>query len=340
MIELIDLVSGLRDALSEPELDSLNGQAEPTASACEAAYDLAAALGLCRLGEVELPAELDGTLDEETCHAAAAHAQRHIEQVMTRFKINVGPDAGDSGIAELEDATLWILESRHELWAAETALIEAIDEFSQGDKLDQFSRVLDNLQSRISDLDRLMIDHASEFGAAAELPLLENWRSALSADNRADMPWWLDGTIETAATRAMGRAMRQMPGVEHFRRALRRRWLPRMEAELAMAAEEVRTTAAPRLLEWRSPDQRHHAVLPVPVEVMSDEAEMILSFLDAASGKPATMLVGVKVRLAGCSVSVDAEGVARFRYADLYRLAQLPELEFGEPPEPWTRIAK
>jgi hypothetical protein len=319
---MTDLQARLLTALSDPDLEQLGQDPVPDTTA-EAAYEVAVALGLCRIAGAKLPDELDVTMDAAMFRAAIDFAFGQIDDARETLTHLLGPYGAECDIHELEDSTLWVLETRHELWAAREAFLDSLGSLEPEETRDAQGERYEELLDRLGELDILMLDNAAEFGAAAELKLLDNWRSAVAPGQ--EMPWWLDGEIEAAAARAWARTRAEMPAAEFWHRVARRRWLPKLDLPLAMAAQQEPRPQIPRLLQWASPDGQYIARMPLPAEV-TELGSYVLSVLQRPSLAPAVELANRPIALAGVTSQLDAQGQASFSHRDLWAQGQLPEL--------------
>ncbi|GEM_PF-5237193 len=103
-------------------------------------------------------------------------------------------------------------------------------------------------------------------------------------------------------------------------------WLPPVSSPVvAAAASEVSPRYLPPL-KWRSPLGDYEARLIMPERPLHGEEEAVhVTFYNSAN-KPAEMLTGAEVELAGCSGRIDSEGKAAFKLGELRAKGKPPEL--------------
>jgi len=185
-------VNTLQAAIAETE-KGLDGEA-----GADRAYEVVVALGRLRVSSTIIPDDVKFlSLD------VALAATRHMRWVTSKL-INLVRELLDHnkdwGFEE-EDSTMSILLTRHNLWCAEFAITEIDNALLQASKAS--TKLTDELVLTITDLaqlDTVMITNTDLFGAARELPLLENLRKVTLTQ---PLPWWLDGTIEADGKRNM-----------------------------------------------------------------------------------------------------------------------------------------
>lgn len=363
----------LRQALDEPALEAFDdpaGGAQPGAEAQAAAYDLAVALGNCRLFGVEPGEDLDGTLPPDIALAAAREAERVAAAEAERAG-GLGPafDGAEAG-EEQEDLACGALEGRMELWAAAVAVDESYEaavEAAAGSEdpvpLDPelLGEALDRLGNALADLDDRLREAKGILSVAAGTRLLSNWREALAPPYRGILPWWLDGTLEREAEAADRELRRWTPGPEVWRivaeeveREERGRksdqgfrgpvpphpplplgMPPVLWRERAAAGDQSTLGASDVVLRWTSPDGSVLAFLSLPSPIREGaDKRFAVSFKHSrsAGGNAARELEGSEVALGVSRTTVNAAGHAEFTLDELLAAGDLTRLAVAGTP--------
>ncbi len=192
----------LRRALSRPALDwfrpSADGSGVAPVEARVAAYNVAVALGFCWLFDIELPNELDVVLPGTVAVEAAELLQKNLrewtedaERLPDTFK-----DAGSE--YEANDLVLGLLALRMRAWACHAAIEEVVLALAkEAPAKDRVKGAVDGLVDAFEHFDATLRRHRELLAEeAGKTYLLQNWRSQLADSFRANLPWWLDGTLE------------------------------------------------------------------------------------------------------------------------------------------------
>jgi hypothetical protein len=170
-----------------PQLRQVQSACECAESGTAPAYELALALGRCRLFGVKV--EEDFTLGHAAFFAAS---DQMIEQLKRVARWVVG--AGDVCAYLLRNVALEMLEIRMDAHAAYLALDEAYaaarcEGHPQADhmarRLNQVRRMIDVVDGNLKEQEQLL-------RLAASTHLLENWRRLLAPCFRGAMPWWVE----------------------------------------------------------------------------------------------------------------------------------------------------
>jgi hypothetical protein len=168
-----------------PQLRQVRSVCESAENGNAPAYELALALGRCRLFGVKV--EEDFTLGPAAFVAASEQMIEHLKQV-ARWVVG----AGDVCAYLLRNVALEMLEIRMDAHAAYLALDEAYsaarcEGHPQGDhmarRLNQVRRMIDVVDGNLKEQEQLL-------RLAASTHLLENWRRLLAPCFRGAMPWW------------------------------------------------------------------------------------------------------------------------------------------------------
>jgi hypothetical protein len=208
-----------RDSFANlPELDDAVGYcrlAWTGPAAAPAAYELALALGRCRLLNAEpacakLSASSDFTLAPPVALAAARELSGRLERWGQRAEGLLDQLDGATPV-RAADLCLGLLEARIEAWAAYVAIDEAysaaveraggLDPDSDGSPAG-FSGEIDALLDRMQAFDDALQEAEPLLATAAAAPgsrLLENWNALLAAPYRQSPPWWLEVALPHAA---------------------------------------------------------------------------------------------------------------------------------------------
>ncbi|MDY3562689.1 DEAD/DEAH box helicase [Gemmata sp. JC673] len=183
-----------RRALAHPKLADLGG--EPDDEALRAAYQLASALGHCRLYGVDLGAT-DGTLPPDIAVAAARRWDRLLGEwtlKATRLE-EVWAGSGEEFVAL--DASADLLGARMESWAVFLAIDEAYqDAVEHAVPRRHLKSLLDSALNALDRFDAALQEAADYLAPVAGTQLLVNWRAVVSREYRATPPWWLSGELE------------------------------------------------------------------------------------------------------------------------------------------------
>ncbi len=342
----------LANALALPALAEFEGSGAPSAEASAAAYELARALGYCRLFGVKPGDALDRTLPPPMARAGGVALVERLAG-WTADARNLGSRWDETeDPAEAESLCADLLEARMDAWAAWAAIDEAHGDLQEegGDDPDLVATV-DRALDALEAFDATLLAHVDLLATVCDTPLLENWRELLAPAFRDPWPWWLDGRLEAAARRSVAKFAATLPGPEVWARiraaAIRgaghpTAQLPPLDAGtgvLAAARTPERGPLPGGELAWASPDGRFRAELILP-ECSSDAEEVRprpLSFTRMEDEAPAEELVGQPVRVGLIITAVGAGARAVVTLAGL-RAGETIDLRVGEPPDLWWRL--
>lgn len=303
--DIFGYIDEYRRALCNPALEEFDS-GTPSAEAKEAAAQLAAALGFCRLFGLDL-GEDDGTLPAPEALGAAeavfiwvANLKKMVDELPQRWD-----EAMDT--IEAEGLCADVLEGRMRIWAAEVALSEAaLEAMRCADPLtDTLNVKLDELASAVDELDRAIQNEEIMFllSTLVGTALLENWRSMLVEPYSIALPYWLDGTLEEFDRRSEEIVRESAAEFSHLipRRAVtpgRSANVVRNLVAIAVAADATSEESPVILLRWESPDGKYLAELPVPSTPVVGQ-KLVLEVMERESTHPATELAKTPVNLAG-----------------------------------------
>lgn len=342
----------LESALAQNELAVLETEGGTITPAVEAAaYRLAVARGQCNLFGVGLAEDLERPLPAATATAAARGLVRAVEHAIAEAN-TLGPRwdaAPDQPAAEALVCDL--LQRRMDAHAASEAIDEADEAALEGEASGR-AELLPAIDAMLDVLDQFDQALEAEIGllsTVVDTNLLHHWRAMLVEKDQALLPWWLDGTLEAEAERSYQEALAWGPD-ETAWAILRRRhaserppilsWRPRLAPSRLMAAAEDQAPDQPYCMPlfWRSPDDRFEArlVFPPRDEVPAEEPLMI-AFLRVEDLDDAVVLAGRTARLGDLSLTLDAQGVARFTAGQLPETNEPPPLRLDPDATPWTR---
>jgi hypothetical protein len=274
-------------ALSRPDLAWIGqstGDVDDTASADQqrhgrqAAYNVAVALGRCRLFGVD-PVEVDGNLPEDIALAATQRATELLE--IERSELETLDERWTAASSEFErnDLAASPLETLLENWAIQVALDELLEALgdSSDPALATLLEAIDRREESLALFQRQLHLASDLLCTVCELPLLENWRSFLSGPYRSSLPWWLDGTLEARAAEIAREVSDWLPGDAHWKRQASPGDVVRPElrqetsapafkglAKSVLTASSPQTPSEDRTYRWISPDGQFKARLQVP----------------------------------------------------------------------------
>jgi hypothetical protein len=166
-------------------------------------YQLAVALGRCRLFGVEPGEGLLTTLPPHLALAAAAELTRLLggwadlaDRLEEAWLAAVDP-------AEADNLCGGLLAVRMNVWAADTAIDEAHQDalVKVDPRAAALGAAIDRVQQARDVFDQKLTAQMDILSTAAGTHLLENWRALLADLYKEDLPWWLDGRLEEVARR-------------------------------------------------------------------------------------------------------------------------------------------
>ncbi len=345
-------LQALRVALASSDWDS------PVTNRREqAAFALAEAIGECRLVGVEVEPSLDGSLATADSLAALRELSRRLARWIEHAKALPQKWDGCESF-EADQCCCEVLEGLWKSWAVMVAVDEALQAAwelapHEAEQLQSALRGVDDFRDA---LDREALNQVSYLATIADLPLLNNWRTALTSPYSESLPWWLDGAIEEVAAQQDREALSLLPRADfvHDKTAntnesplVRARdlpevpaydWLPaKEETSLALAAAGGSAVPQWTELSWHSADGKYQALLMLPHPLQQGEETMVKVLFFRADGEIATELNGALVVLAGVAGTIDVEGAVEFRIGDLRQPQQEPNLLVGKPAMPWAR---
>ncbi|MCS7305951.1 MAG: hypothetical protein NZ602_12700 [Thermoguttaceae bacterium] len=365
-------IEELRQALCASELEEFDLGGPVSARAKEAAYEVAVALGRCRIFGLKVPEDLDGVLPEPEAIAAAQVATQKVRQwAEDARQLPERWDEADPFLAQAMCAEL--LEACMESYFAMEALSESLlARWKDGSEAVALFQSLDELSSALQELDALLQepDNLALLSTVVELPLLNNWREMLAEPYKSCPPWWLDGTLEAVDRKIEEVCRRTLPAGEDWRRLVEGRPKWRQPAELPPQEEPalLRPAVLPRhrsreifqirfmyaaaaetpaawppiktFLQWTSPDSRFRARLSIPAEA-TENTMLVMEFLTPQE-ELATDLGGQPVWLAGVEAYIEPAGLARFPLHRLREQLGQPEaeliLEVGPERTEWPAV--
>ena len=357
----------LQEALDAAPLEEFENREpkEVSEEAKRAAYQLAVALGRCRVFGVQVPADIDGTLHPPVAVAAAEVGIQYLRQWTERaHRLGQDWDASEPEIAETLCAetleflmeTLFVMESLSEAFEAD---------LEQGGSQDLWDAV-GNYTEALRELDRALQtpENLALLSSVVRLPLLENWRQSLAGEYKEVLPWWLDGTLEKVDQQITEYCRRTLPSGEVWRKMMgiqipsppevqqpelvrpavsfRRRWhevIVQLPAPMAMAAKPAVEAPEIAVAHWRSPDGKYQADLPIPLRPVVGE-KVYVKIVRTVDNLEAVELAGQPVVLAGLQTVLDEKGRAAFSLEDLQAAAQSadPILKVGPGLTPWEEL--
>lgn len=179
--------------------------AEQTPEVCDIAVAVISSLGFCRIYGISVPLDLKSGLTSplpiELLAPAISGMLRQLE--LSTEEAKALPSRFDNS-EPFEDLSLCtnILHSVMELWAMYIIIDNeynlCLSESNDPSFVAQMNRLLDAYSALDAEVQR--DEQICLLSIATELPLLDNWRKMLAKPYRKHLPWWLDGTLEEAAT--------------------------------------------------------------------------------------------------------------------------------------------
>ncbi len=325
----------LHAALARPELHELDRPQLPGNDARAAAYELALALGKCRLSGTQAGVDLPSTLSPSWAVAAAGVLEKYLGEWAEDARTLAERWEQADDVVEAEDLCLGLLRARMEAWAVWVAVDEVYQEsLEKGDTDPRLTPALDRLLDSLERLDENLRQEADLLSLAAGTNVLDNWRALLAPRYREDLPWWLDGTLEEAARRLDGRALATQPdetvgrqlrqALEAGGAAVATAWMPRLRSAAAAGSHEPEFLPPRR---WRSQDGTILARLDMPRECGEGDDVVVIFSRPSAAGP--VLPAGTPVWLANVPSTIDAQGWARFGVRALYAAGRPPTLEVG-----------
>ncbi len=334
----------LRLALAEPALDAFaDATAVPADEpARQAAYELARALGYCRVFGVDA-GDADGTLPVNVALTAAEQLSDRVSDWIEQTRTLGEQWDQCESFEEAEELCLALVEARTDAWATfvgiDEALEAATDHSGPEDLTGRFQVAVDRLVDRLCEWDELLQQpkNLGLLATAADTALLENWRSALAEPFRRRPPWWLDGTLEAVAQQNWQQMCAELPRPQHLIAAvpfpkgisLKEHYCKILDWQLALAARPKQSLPT-NVMEWRAPDKRYYAHM----ELDPDTPVWHIRFFTAQHDR-ATDLAGTIVRLDDVAATIDEEGKAIFPVEALRRSRRQLHLQVEPGDAPW-----
>lgn len=182
------------------------------------AFQVANCLGRCRVNGTQIPVTEDGPMSLNWARRAVEHGRwltQRVKQGVERLIVSQNEVVEFADEFYDEDCRTAEVHTRHELWCALIAIVEA-DESGSKDQAGAAELVneLCLFIEELSSLDVLMIQHVGLFSCAADTNLLTNLRAMTKVEllpKLEPLPWWLDGTIEQARDQAEKRLLESLP---------------------------------------------------------------------------------------------------------------------------------
>lgn len=318
---------------------------QPSDQACDASYEMAVALGWCRLTGVEPTGELNQTLPTNIAWVAACElCKRSVHWIDQVLSMGLRWDAAETP-DEKHHILATLLQSRMDAWAALIAIEEAcLVAITHASPHAQSLLDAEELAAaRIEQFDDLLYQERSLLSAILDTNLIRNWRSAMNNLYRDNLPWWLDGTLERQATSAQHEAMRLIPctsfaAIMHDENQdvipnptyPSMAWLAAPVPLRAAAAQSGQDyPALVNLLRWRSTDGEYEAVLGLSDQYAATSS-LVVSFVHVQTDQLARELAGVNVQLAGIKGQIDTDGYAHFSHETVWTSGDAtPSLRVG-----------
>jgi hypothetical protein len=162
-------------------------------------WDLAVALGRCRLFGVTPPPADDFTLSTLALH----HVLKQLAPFVAAHDAlasNLESEIDRQGPHRAQTLALELLEARMDLWCAYLAADEAYAAamYDGAPALEYLGKMMRAAAEQIENYDANLERQSPLLTPAAGTLLLTNWRRLLAPPYREHLPWWLDGSLESA----------------------------------------------------------------------------------------------------------------------------------------------
>ncbi|HPU07903.1 MAG TPA: hypothetical protein PLO20_15300 [Thermogutta sp.] len=346
----------LERALEAPALADFDRAGQISDDAKAAAYQVAVALGYCRLCDVSLPSDLDGVLSAPEAIAAGEELLRCLKAWQEEARQL--PKRWDTEPPGTEiDLCAEVLEARMDAWAVYVAISETHEDLliDKEPGSEELESLIGQIEGELDELDSILTSPEifALLSTLAETPILNNWRRMLRTDDPdcLYLPWWLDGCLEEKdrqITAELGEFEQNLLGFGPRLRAgeLSQPGVPRHSAAPILAIKTPAPLAAeggeeeppiPVVLRWSSPDGQWQARLACPRD-WPDDSPLVVEFFDTRYD-PATALAGQPVWLAGQEANIDDQGRAHFPLENLKARLQACDvltLEVGQERIEWA----
>lgn len=219
-------IEELQEALECPNLEEFDDPSkEPSQDAKRAAYEVAVALGRCRVFGLEIPKDLDGVLPPREAKAAAELATEYVRQWIEEAR-QLGARWDESPGPVAEALCCETLEACMESYFAMQAIMEALEAaWEENDpEADSLFQAAHQLAIQMDVWSEILQEpeNLELLSTVAYLPLLDNWRSMLAEPYKSALPWWLDGTLEAVSKQIERICLQTLPAGETWRRMVRR----------------------------------------------------------------------------------------------------------------------
>lgn len=205
--------AALVEALAQPELDLM---AESDSAEVEdvrvAAFQVALALGRCRLFGVDA-GEDDGFLPIQWAYSALDHLDALLREWCDDARQLASRWNEAETFKEADELCVELVEARMEAWAVCVAVDDALEDacVTAEPCVSELSRRLRETMDCVDRFDEALQREPELLSTVTETRLLENWRMSLATPYRDMPPWWLDGTLETAAKEVTEKARAVQP---------------------------------------------------------------------------------------------------------------------------------
>lgn len=346
-----DYLSDLQIARHQPELWKLADPAPVDAPARKAAYELAVALGQCRLFHVEA-GEWDGILPARVALEAAGHLADELERQWIDDAVRLDEDWDEADSAdEAEDVCLDICERRMEATALWIACVETCEDYeATGEEpvlMDAVRAALETVRERLAEFDATVEQHLSLLESVLQRPSFEAWRECLSDEFYYSVAPWITRLVDLPPPVVEDDPESIVEPVQQFSRL--QKTLSAIQPKTTQNASPPEQSPALPPLKWVSPDGRFAAWLLIPKECDSTSPSPLIMKLrhnnQPRQGQPVTPndLGGeiVMIRLGLAKSGLSDQGLAEFLLADLKNGSNRDELQVcvdGLSVDVWTLI--
>lgn len=351
--------SQLAAAHNQPSLAEFDDDQQHSEAACQAAFELARTLGMCRWLSIEPGDELDGTLPCTMALAAASCMREFVTECTGDARNLENRWSGSVDQEEADNYCIDLIDARMDCEAVETALGEAYaDAVETGDPFaNELITAIDACQDMREQFDAALQENRDLLSTLTGTNYLDNWRRFIQRNSMDEpLPWWFSEELEHFGQQIdhevedflqeIGTPPTVAPAVPPPTTA---RWLPAPTPTTLgatpsesfpddAAVTDRRTTT----YTWRSPSDTHPLykamiIVPEPLED-GEETKLFLVFLDVTQERTRDFS-GQSVELANCKANVNSEGEAAFTYGQLRRAAAELRLFVGPGRMEWIPLS-
>ena len=215
--DFMDPLAVLKRALARPALSQFSENAEAVGpDGRRAAYQLAAAIGWCRLFGRKVDESIDGVLRWDMAEAAAKELTDRLHRWTESARSLEQRWFSTPEPLEAVQLCLGLLHLRMKAWAVQAAIDEAyVDSWADQEELpaDRLEAAIGPMGDALEafDVELCQRRNLELLCVATETTLLENWRAILVGPYADALPWWLDDTLEVVSQEVEDKAVASQP---------------------------------------------------------------------------------------------------------------------------------